>query len=80
MNKEIMKTRVVSRNLFLDFTSHIRNALGKRLIPYEKMLVKAKEDIWKELNEEKIKLSWFRYEITPLTSGALVIMLYGERK
>ena len=78
--KEISKVKVVSKNIFLDFTSRIRNVLGKRLPAYEKMLQEAKRRIWKEIEEENITVKWYRYEITELTTGALMVLLYGEKE
>jgi len=76
--KEISKVKVVSKNIFLDFISRIRNVLGKRLPAYEKMLQEAKRQIWEEIEEEEIIVKWYRYEITELTTGALMVLLYGE--
>jgi len=64
----------------MDFLSGIQNFFGQRLSLYEQMIEKGKEQIWSELSEENIKLKWFRYEISQLTNGAMVIMLYGEAK
>ena len=41
---------------------------------------KAIEQIQKELKEKKIKLKWYRYEVTQLTNGAMAVMLYGDEK
>ena len=76
--KTITKVKVVSKNIFLDFTSRIRNILGKNLPAYEDMLKKAKIDIWNEIEKEELTVKWYRYEITELTNGALMVLLYGE--
>ncbi len=80
MNKDITKIRVVTRNFFVDFIAKIKNMFGLRLNRYEEMIKKAQDEIWLELKEQKIELEWYRYEISQLTSGAMVIMLYGEKK
>lgn len=80
MRKDITKVRVMSRFFVTDIIARVKNALGMRIQQYEDMLDKAKEDIWQELESENITLKWFRYEITELTNGAIVVMLYGERK
>ncbi len=80
MDKNITKTRVVTKFFVIDIINSVKNALGMRLTKYEDMISKAQEEIWEELKQEKIKLSWYRYEISQLTNGAMVIMLYGERK
>ena len=80
MNKDITKVRVVTSNFFVDFIAKIKNMFGLRLNRYEEMINKAKDEIWVELKEQKIKLKWYRYEISQLTNGAMVIMLYGEEE
>ena len=80
MNNEITKVRVVTRNFFIDFIAGIKNMFGLRLNRYEEMIKKSKDEMWLELKEEKIELKWYRYEISQLTNGAMVIMLYGEKK
>ena len=79
-NKNITKVRVVTKFFIVDIINKIKNALGMRLIQYENMIKKAQDEIWTELEEQKVKLSWHRYEISQLTNGAMVVMLYGERK
>ncbi len=79
MNKDITKVRVVTRNFFVDFIAKIKNMFGLRLNRYEEMIKKAKDEIWLELKEQKIELKWYRYELSQLTNGAMVIMLYGEK-
>jgi uncharacterized protein YbjQ (UPF0145 family) len=78
--KEITKVRVLTRNFGYDIISNVQNFFGGRLTKYEEMINKGKNDIWKELKSEGIVLKWFRYEISQLTNGAMVIMLYGEAK
>jgi len=75
---EVMKVRVVSRSFITDILASIRNFMGLRINQYEKMIQKAKDEIWQELSTEKVKLKWYRYEISQLTNGAMVVMLYGE--
>ena len=78
--REITKVRVVTRGLVIDILAKVKNAFGMRLNKYEDMISKAKEEIWEELKKEKVTLKWFRYEMSQLTNGAMVIMLYGEAK
>ena len=79
-NENITKVRVVTKFFIIDIINSVKNALGMRLTKYEDMIKKAQKEIWEELEQEKIKLSWHRYEISQLTNGAMVVMLYGERK
>ena len=76
--KEVMKVRVMTRSFVIDIIAKIKNSLGMRIEQYESLLTTAKNEIFEELNREGIKLKWYRYEISQLTSGAMVIMLYGE--
>ena len=80
MNKNITKIRVVTRGFVIDIIAKIKNAFGMRLNQYEDMILNAQNQIWEEIKKEKIVLKWHRYEISQLTNGAMVIMLYGESK
>ena len=79
-NKTITKVRVVTRFFVTDIIASIKNALGMRITQYEDMILKTQAEMWEELAKEKISLKWHRYEISQLTNGAMVIMLYGERE
>ena len=73
-------TKVVSRDFITDFIAKFQNMVGANLTGYEKMVQKGMCQIQKELDEKEIKLSWYRYEITQLTNGAVSITLYGDTK
>lgn len=75
---EVMKVRVVSRMFIVDMIAGIKNLFGMRINQYEKMIQNAKDEIWEELIAENVKLKWYRYEISQLTNGAMVVMFYGE--
>ena len=68
----------MTRNFIVDFFGKINNLFGSRITSYEEMLDKARKEIWKEIRSEKLKMIWYRYEISQLTTGALVVMLYGD--
>ena len=72
--------KVVSRNFILDFVTSIQNLLGLNLTVYEKMIAKGIVQVEQELKLKKIKMKWYRYEITQLTNGAVAIMFYGDKK
>lgn len=72
--------KVVTRNFILDIVAKFQNLLGMNLTSYEKMIQKAIDEIQTELKTKKIKLEWYRYEITQLTNGAVAVMLYGDEK
>ena len=73
-------TKVVTRNIIMDIVANIENILGMNLKSYEDMINKGIKEIEEELEEKKIKLKWYRYEMNQLTNGAMAIMLYGEEK
>ena len=73
-------TKVVSRDFITDFIAKFQNMVGANLTGYEKMVKKGMNQIQEELNNKKIKLNWYRYEITQLTNGAVSITLYGDTK
>ena len=78
--KQVTITKVVSRNFIMDFVARFQNMVGMNLTSYENMVDKACSQIREQLDEGKIKLSWYRYEITQLTSGAVSVTLYGDKK
>lgn len=61
-----------------DFIARWQNIFGLNLTSYEKMVEKGIKQIKEEIKQRKIKLKWYRYEISQLTNGALTIMLYGD--
>jgi len=76
--KQITITKVVTRNFIMDIIASMQNFFGMNLTGYEKMVSKAMEQISEELG--KTELTWYRYEITQLTNGAVSITLYGDTK
>ena len=74
--KHIHINRTVTRNFIIDIVASLQNTFGLNLTGYQKMVDKGMQQIQEELNSKK--LSWFRYEITQLSNGALSITLYGE--
>jgi len=73
-------TKVVTRNFIMDIVARFQNMFGLNLKSYEKMIDKGLIQIKEELELKKVKLKWYRYEITQLTDGAVAIMLYGDEK
>lgn len=76
----IQITKVVTKNFIQDFVARIQNFLGMNLKSYEDMVEKGYKQINDEIKKRRIKLKWFRFQITQLTNGAVVIMLYGEEQ
>lgn len=73
-------TKVVTKNFFMDFVARIQNIFGANLSAYENMIDKGIKQIQDELKKKRIKLKWYRYEITELTNGAVAIVMYGDKK
>jgi len=71
-------TKIVTRNFVMDIVAGWQNFFGMNLTSYEKMVNKGMKQLTEELEKKMIKLSWYRYEITQLTNGALSITLYGD--
>jgi len=69
-------TKVVSRNFIMDIVARWQNTFGMNLTSYEKMIDKAMDQIHTDLSDDI--LSWYRYEITQLTNGAVSVTLYGD--
>ena len=80
MTNTITITKVVSRNFIMDIVSSFQNMIGTNLTSYEKMIDRGMKQISDQLEKDKIKLKWYRYEITQLTSGAVSITLYGDQE
>ncbi len=78
--KQYTVTKVVSRDFITDFIASFQNLVGANLTGYEKMVNKGMRQIQERLVKDNIKLSWYRYEITQLTNGAVSITLYGDKK
>ena len=73
-------TKVVTKNFIMDFVARIQNLVGVNIKSYEDMVQKGIGQIKLELKKKRIKLKWYRYEITQLTNGAMAIMLYGDEE
>ena len=80
MNNQIRKTKVVTKNIVADFVAKIQNIFGTNLTSYEKMIEKGTKQIEEELEDEGIKMKWYRYEISQLTNGAIAILFYGDKE
>jgi hypothetical protein len=78
--KQVTITKVVSKNFIMDIVASVQNMFGLNLTGYEKMVNKGMKQIEEEVSNMQIELSWYRYEITQLTQGAISITLYGEKK
>lgn len=76
--QQVHISRVVTRNFVVDFVAGVQNLLGRRMSGYEKMMQNGTADIWKEVEERKLKMVWYRYQITQLNNDAIAILFYGE--
>lgn len=73
-------TKVVSRNFIMDMVARFQNFVGLNLTSYEKMVDKGMKQIQDHIKDNRLKLKWYRFEITQLTSGAVSITMYGDTK
>lgn len=72
-------TRVITKDIITDAFQGIRNFFGLRLRGYESMINKHLNEIIKDM-EAKYIPSWYRFSINPLTTGSVMITIYGEGK
>lgn len=80
MSNVVYLRKVVTKNFIADFIAVVQNFLGLNLVSYESLIDKGMEQINKEITDKKLKMKWFRLEITELTNGSLVLLYYGEKK
>ena len=76
--QQIHISRVVTRNFVVDFVAQVQNLLGRRMSGYEKMIDNGSTDIWKEVHERKLKMVWYRFQMTQLNNDAIALLFYGE--
>ena len=72
-------TRVVTRDIIVDFLQAIRNLLGMRLVGYEEIISRNIGELIKSM-DKKYKVEWWRLSINPLTHSSVMITIYGEGK
>ncbi len=72
-------TRVVTRDIVTDSFQGIRNMFGLRLRGYEKVINRHLKEII-EVAENQYVIKWWRLSVNPLTTGAVMITIYGEGK
>jgi len=78
MEKKFSITRVYTKNIITDSFQGIRNIFGLRLRGYEGMINQGTKELI-ELAETKYgKLNWWRLSINPMTSGSVMITIFGE--
>ena len=75
MSKTFHKTKVVSKNFFIDWVQSIRNMLGYELTGYSNIIDDTIEDL-----KPVLPLKYFRVSCNQLTNGAIMITVYGEYK
>lgn len=70
-------SRVVTKDIVTDSFQGLRNLFGFRLRGYESVLNKNINQMMEEM-DIRYKVDWFRMIVNPLTSGSVMIILYGE--
>ena len=78
--KDFALTRVVTRNMFTDMFQGIRNTFGFRLRGYEKVITRTTTEMLQEMNLTYHKIEFYRFSINPLTTGSIMVTLYGRAK
>lgn len=78
VNKDFQITRVVTRDLLRDAFQGIRNLFGMRLRAYEDRINDSLKEMYEEMRLKYDDVKWYRVNINPLTSGAIMITIYGE--
>lgn len=68
-------TIVVTRNFIQDFINSIRNVIGADLPSYEERIQESIASLYDRISSPVL---WFRLQITEVTSGAVIITIYGE--
>ena len=78
MMEKFTITRVVTKNIVTDSFQGLRNLFEMRLRGYEKMIDISTKDLIKKMESDFIHVSWWKMSINPLTTGSVMITLYGE--
>jgi hypothetical protein len=77
MKEKFSMTRVVTRDIVVDFLQAVRNLFGMRLFRYEEMISKNISDLV-GLMDKKYRVEWWRLSVNPLTHSSVMITIYGE--
>lgn len=75
MTKIVFTSRVMTRHFIKDFIGELNNMLGRRIKTYEQMINEAITDCLKELGDIKSP----KIELTEMTNGSIVVLVYGEK-
>lgn len=77
--KDFSISRVITRDILTDSFQGIRNLFGFRLRGYETKIDRTLKEMLDEMRT-KYKVKWYRMSINQLTTGAVMIVLYGEEE
>ena len=77
MPEKFSITRVVTRDIIVDFFQIVRNLFGMRLTGYEEVISRNIMELIKEA-EKKYSIKWWRMSINPLNHSSIMITIYGE--
>lgn len=76
--KIVSVTKVMSRNLMVDFWQNIKSMFGGRLLGYEKAIDVATNQAIDELYKKYPMVKYVRIEFCIVAPGAYGIIAYGE--
>lgn len=79
MKKSFSVTRVVTKDIVTDSFQGLRNLFGLRLRGYEKMINKHTEELIAFTLEDR-NIVWWRMSVNPLTTGSVMLTVYGEER
>jgi len=74
-NKSFSHSKVVTRSFLHDAFAKIQNFFGLDITSYQKMVDNGVKSIMQNIDLSQV--DWYRVEVTQLTNGALVILVYG---
>lgn len=72
------ETRVYTKNIVTDSFQSVRNIFGLRLRGYEGMINQGTKELINLIETKYKNVSWWRLSINPMTSGSVMITIFGE--
>ena len=73
------KVKVMSRNFISDFFAGLKNIVGGEVKTYSRLVEKTIDELYSALLKEHGKLRNVRIETSELTTGAIQIIVWGEK-
>ncbi len=80
MTELVYVCRVFSANFVRDFIASLKNIIGGRLKPYERMLEKAIDETKEEFKRKYPTAKHFKMQVTEFHNASIAVVIYGECK